>query len=157
MYVTCSWRSYKPKTTAQQEQSDRTSHPPTSLCCLHSWPPLPPGVHKFLKNLETTSKLQAPEGSQEASSIKGDQQIRSDLWPPSVIWQFVFDACDLTSIAAYEGEHLKFYARNISRPMYKIQSPGMWSPLITTMNNTVDNLINHEQIPLHAGIQPRQK
>jgi hypothetical protein len=39
----------------------------------------------------------------------------------------------------------------------KIQSPGMWSPLITTMNNSADNLINHEQIALYAGIQPRQK
>ena len=29
----------------------------------------------------------------------------------------------------------------------------MWSPLITTMNNTVDNLINHEQTALYAGIQ----
>ena len=33
----------------------------------------------------------------------------------------------------------------------------MWSPLITTMNNIVDNLINHEQIALYAGKQPRQK
>jgi hypothetical protein len=56
------------------------------------------------------------------------------------------------------GKNCNNYAENTWGPPYKIYSPGIWSPLITTMYNIVYNLINHEKAALYAGIQqPRQK
>jgi len=76
---------------------------------------------------------------------------------PSVIWRFVLGACERINISIRKGNNCNNCAQYISRSLHKIQSPGIWSPLIATMNNIVDNLINHEQTALYVGIQPRQK
>jgi hypothetical protein len=72
-------------------------------------------------------------------------------WPVNlrIIWSSLLGSSEQINCNSY-AENLWCYRKKIGR--------RIWAPLITTMNTTVHNPINREQIARYAGIQqPHQR
>ena len=83
-HETCSWCSYKPQTTAQLEQPDRTSHAQLVLMflyCLQNWPPLPPGVHKISQKSRNYLQIVGTRRLTRGKFQNGDQQSAATCDP----------------------------------------------------------------------------
>ena len=60
-------------------------------------------VRQCSKNPEATSKSKAPEGWREATSLGKDPTLLS-VYPLTVIWRFLFGACEPIRVFACKGK-----------------------------------------------------